>query len=104
MSTENSAKNLKIELTIENFEMIINFLDLKIDEILLFNNINKKFYTEIVPVMMLRERKDMVSNLLKWNGTRFHCSFRKRIVFMQNLNFYEIKELDDQMNKKISSL
>ena len=51
--------------------------------------------------MMLRERKDMVSNLLKRNGTRFRCSFRQRIVFMQNNNFYEIKELDDQISNDI---
>ena len=60
MSSLISAKKVKKNLAIQNIVMIINFLDLPIAKLLEFNLVNKKFYNEIIPVMMLPMRKDMV--------------------------------------------
>jgi hypothetical protein len=53
MSSLISAKKVKKNLAIQNIVMIINFLDLSIAKLLEFNLVNKKFYNEIIPVMML---------------------------------------------------
>ena len=81
--------------------MIINFLDLPISILLEFNTINKKFYNQIIPDLMLPSTKDRASDWNKWSGKRFDCLLRYRIAFNYENNFYEIKELEDQMNKKI---
>jgi hypothetical protein len=53
-------KNKKKGLSIENFVMIINFLNLPIGKLLEFNLLNKKFYDEIIPDLMLPRRKEKV--------------------------------------------
>jgi hypothetical protein len=40
--------------------MIINFLNLPIGKLLEFNLLNKKFYDEIIPDLMLPRRKEKV--------------------------------------------
>jgi hypothetical protein len=64
--------------------MIIYFLNLRIDELMQLNLLNKKFYNEIIPEFFLK------------SGKRFDCSMRNRIVFCKNDKIYEIKEIDDQ--------
>jgi hypothetical protein len=81
--------------------MIINFLNLPIGKLLEFNLVNKKFYFEIIPFLMLPMRKEVVSDWYKLDGIKFDSIERHRIVFMQNNNFYEIKELDDQISNDI---
>jgi hypothetical protein len=61
------------------------------------NLINKKFYNKIIPDLMLPVKKDIVPDWYKLDGRRFDSLTRQRIVFMQNYNFYEIKELDNRI-------
>ena len=84
MSLLISAKKVKKSLAIQNIVMIINFLDLSIAKLLEFNLVNKKFYNEIIPVMMLPMRKDKVPDWYKWNETKFDCSMRQRLVFFKH--------------------
>ena len=81
--------------------MIINYLDLPISILLEFNLINKKFYNQIIPDLMLPSKKDRASDWNKWNGKSFDCMLRYRVAFNNENNFYEIKEFDDQVEKKI---
>jgi hypothetical protein len=98
LAADGSAKKMKKILATENFLMIINFLNLSIDKLLEFNLVNKNFYHEIIPYLMLPKKKEKAIGWYKWSGARFDCSLRQRIVFMGYNGFYEIKELDHQMN------
>jgi hypothetical protein len=58
LAADGSAKKTKKILATENFLMIINFLNLSIDKLLEFNLINKNFYHEIIPYLMLPKKKE----------------------------------------------
>ena len=83
--------------------MILNFLNLPICKLLEFNFVNKKFYNVIIPDLMLPMRKEVVPDWYKLDGIKFDTIERQRIVFMQNNNFYEIKELDNQISNDIKT-
>ena len=60
------------------------FENLNVNKQLELNLLSKKFYDEIIPELMLNRVRQIM----------FDCSFKKRMLFVKNLNVYEINYLN----------